>query len=1186
MKHILKRLFVFFIGLSLSLVASRALAQDVDSPMIYVRDFKLSTTTLIAGATVPGSATLVNDGNTDVPDVSYIATIVGDYVDGDPYTTFDTVPLGKVFMPAHSQKQVQFAYKIPIYLNGKGYGMEITAGLQSGMLLGWAEKPVTIKGSPLRNILSVNSTVLQVGSSSFYPEMGPTIHKGEAGVLEMRVTNQGSAPFKVYPQLSVFNRTTDGKVLYSSSTAPTNLVSGKETLIKQSLPDLNDKPGVYAFSLAFYDAAGNEVSRPVEGRFIIGGYIATILSANVDKQVFADGDYAQVKIVYSGTPVDIIRPVAFRGASADMIVRLYNQNDDLVSEGKQEVSLDASSATVPFTMQIHKGSHALRAEVEVQKDGKVIGSYGVKLTDSFDSLKGTPERSFSQFGYIAIALVLIVLAFALIKHRKISRHAGIAVVIIAFGFLGAGAVVSAGSFTTTHYNDSTHTLNGPDIVVNTPTEGADLIPGQAVSIGVRVSASECNNMPADLNTSVAFNGRTQSFSVKRDGVITCHETNSCHKVELAIHKTIAGYRAPAIAGNYQVGVTANTTWYRNPDYHGNSARAVVVQVIDVCPNIAGTQAAAPDGMHYDSALNKCIDTCPAGQHNDPALLYCVSDTPPSDSDVCPNIDGAQATVPNGKHLDATLNMCLINCPTGQHNDPTTHLCVNDPGSDVCSNIDGNQSVVPVGKYYDGVYQMCFDKCQAGEHNDPTTHLCVTDPSVTDVCPNMPGAQGSVPGGRHFDAPSNACVLDCTAGNHYDAATDTCVADPDLCPNLDGTQTTVPAGRHIDGPSAYCLIDCPAGQHNDEDTFQCVTDCAAGTHWDTDDAKCVANLCPADTTWDDNSQLCITSQCPAEQHSESNVCVYDDCNPGEHRDATSHKCLGDCPSGTYWDSTAQQCFPSSCPTGQHIDSTTHLCVNDGCGAGQHIDPGTGICVNDNCPDGQYWDTLRKYCVPDVHYCPDNYHWDITHGTCIPDVVCIAGTACYSDGVNKCDKHVGVVNCDTGVPICQPSDAVKTCTVCPNGTTLCRGVCVLGSTCPVKSDVTCLTPSGKILQEGQSIILYDIKKGISATDNCAFHQEKRTCIANYRYNFSGGTPTPTPSDTGTPTPTPSGSVTPTPSPTPSDTGTPSPSPSPSPSGTPAAQIFFFDSDNSGVLTGKPNPYNDLHIYERCAPFFQEV
>ena len=122
MKNFIGKL-LFISGL-ICFFSPQAQAQSVDSPMIYVQDLVLSTTTLIAGASVPGHATLVNKGNIDVPNVSYIASIVGDYKDGDPYTLFDSQTLGKVYVPAHSSKSVDFVYKIPSYLNGKGYGME------------------------------------------------------------------------------------------------------------------------------------------------------------------------------------------------------------------------------------------------------------------------------------------------------------------------------------------------------------------------------------------------------------------------------------------------------------------------------------------------------------------------------------------------------------------------------------------------------------------------------------------------------------------------------------------------------------------------------------------------------------------------------------------------------------------------------------------------------------------------------------------------------------------------------------------------------------------------------------------------------------------------------------------------------------------------------------------------------
>jgi len=60
------------------------------------------------------------------------------------------------------------------------------------------------------------------------------------------------------------------------------------------------------------------------------------------------------------------------------------------------------------------------------------------------------------------------------------------------------------------------------------------------------------------------------------------------------------------------------------------------------------------------------------------------------------------------------------------------------------------------------------------------------------------------------------------------------------------------------------------------------------------------------------------------------------------------------------------------------------------------------------------------------------------------------------------------------------------------------------------------------------MYDIPRGLSTNDNCSHHDERRTCRVNQLAPNSG----------------------------------------------------------VGVLSGIPNPTDDPHVLEKCAPFFQEV
>jgi signal transduction histidine kinase len=151
-----------------------------------------------------------------------------------------------------------------------------------------------------------------------------------------------------------------------------------------------------------------------------------------------------------------------------------------------------------------------------------------------------------------------------------------------------------------------------------------------------------------------------------------------------------------------------------------------IGLIDVCPNILGTQTIVPPGMIIDG-FGDCVtppppvvDVCnniagnqttiPSGYYRDAYGDCFVQPTPPID--VCPNIFGTQAIVPSSLIVDE-LGNCIA------------------PPIDECPNIDGPQSAIPEGMVK--VNSICFTP----EPEDTTT---TTPENITPTPPSStPGA---------------------------------------------------------------------------------------------------------------------------------------------------------------------------------------------------------------------------------------------------------------------------------------------------------------------------------------------------------------------------------------------------------------------------------------------------------------
>lgn len=79
-------------------------------------------------------------------------------------------------------------------------------------------------------------------------------------------------------------------------------------------------------------------------------------------------------------------------------------------------------------------------------------------------------------------------------------------------------------------------------------------------------------------------------------------------------------------------------------------------VVDVCPNIAGTQTSVPPGMIKDASGNCVNIVAPSPPAPPPPPPPAPAPTPsPAPTDVCPNIAGAQSTIPAGMIKDGNGN---------------------------------------------------------------------------------------------------------------------------------------------------------------------------------------------------------------------------------------------------------------------------------------------------------------------------------------------------------------------------------------------------------------------------------------------------------------------------------------------------------------------------------------------------
>ena len=150
------------------------------------------------------------------------------------------------------------------------------------------------------------------------------------------------------------------------------------------------------------------------------GDIVNVKSLVVDKTTLKSGDVADLKIAYIGNLSDILAfapsGTSIISDSADLSVKLFNENDRLVGEYNENINV-INDLVKTFSITAGESASAVYAVASFVKDGKVIGSYTSKLSSDFDAVKEKTQGEFFNNVTLVVSVVIIlsVIIFFIIR---------------------------------------------------------------------------------------------------------------------------------------------------------------------------------------------------------------------------------------------------------------------------------------------------------------------------------------------------------------------------------------------------------------------------------------------------------------------------------------------------------------------------------------------------------------------------------------------------------------------------------------------------------------------------------------------------------------------------------------------------------------------------------------------------
>jgi hypothetical protein len=510
-KHIFK---VLALAAVFVVAATTAQAQTDTSatPEVFVRNLSVTQSSYNSGDTVKGTFTLVNDKNTPVSNVSYSASLVGNYNEvGLAGSVHDTVRLNSVNLAASESRTISFSYKLPAAIAGEDLGIQIQASLAAGIPLGWADFPITIKGE--NKYLTLSRASLSIDEAEYDPNAGPVLPKTSKAALNFRLTNstdEGAAT-QVQAVVKVYNRSVEGTPIKTIESAPVTIAGGEQERITVDLPNFEGKPGVYVGTVSFVNGEKTKIANEITFRYIVEGQIATINTLTTDKQNVQAGENIQVAMSYGGTPYNIDSREMPNYPDSTVIIMLYSEKDKLVGSYTGQYNFDKDdSATFPI---VATGSaKALRADATItSSDGRELAHYTGNISSDYDLQKQAAYKLNKKSGPILMLVLLGVIAGVfLVRYlagRKPSKRAWMIALVVGIGALGFFPntahmfTIEDSRFWGTG-NVRTFSFSGVSIAVkinNVLTSVNNVAPGQQYYLIGNVYAPACANSLQQLN---------------------------------------------------------------------------------------------------------------------------------------------------------------------------------------------------------------------------------------------------------------------------------------------------------------------------------------------------------------------------------------------------------------------------------------------------------------------------------------------------------------------------------------------------------------------------------------------------------------------------------------------------------------------------------------------------------------
>ncbi|MCL4427159.1 PKD domain-containing protein [Patescibacteria group bacterium] len=550
--------------------------------------------------------------------------------------------------------RIPYSYTVPRNINTGDYVFRIRVLTQDSYTeLAFLDENIHLTGAgsflntvPELSFITVNGKQYSLGE-------GVAFASSAQALLHITLQNDTAHTISGNPQATIRIRGANGTVVKTFT--PTRVsnagdpypesalaVSPGQTVdYVVALPVLD--PQVYVYSLSFADNTHNAIAPLTQGRYIIIGPSAKILSLSMDKNFYPAESMAVVSLA-------IIGPADGSTLPKDGTVEV-----DLIDNGKalqridKNVQLSAAEQNLTFNVPISQSWYNPSVQARIVYDGKVLDSVGQNLTSpNKPSLISMPNLSAGDWLFIGLGVIILGLIIALIvlrkKPKKTKLMHAVLIVMLLTGYLAAAHTIYASTQSTSssaNWWEGNTEYYGTITLQATVPDSVNV--GSSLSVSGSVILNSCSNasFTGTVYTRISDYGNADSYYVSgRDSspgsfymtLDTSGESGGYHSVLVHAIGSVT-FPQSGRTQSYDLLLTFSTNFVAPTHYacSGSSCAKVSGAGSDSCWSNADCSTPT---YHNACQNNSCVSVSGSGSNQ----CYSNSDcyAPPVSHNICSN----------------------------------------------------------------------------------------------------------------------------------------------------------------------------------------------------------------------------------------------------------------------------------------------------------------------------------------------------------------------------------------------------------------------------------------------------------------------------------------------------------------------------------------------------------------------